>query len=43
MILTSSVWAQLKKDGTPDMRYKSNRDLYVTQSSYYPNKIITNN
>lgn len=36
MIFTSSVWAQLKKDGTPDMRYKANRDLYVAPSSYYP-------
>jgi hypothetical protein len=36
MISMSSVWAQLKKDGTPDMRYKANKAIYGTPSSYTP-------
>jgi hypothetical protein len=30
---TASLIAQTKKDGTPDMRYKANRDVYTAPSS----------
>lgn len=35
LFVSVSVNAQLKKDGTPDMRYKANKEVYGT-SSYTP-------
>lgn len=32
--ITAVASAQFKKDGTPDMRYKANKQMYGTQSSY---------
>ena len=41
MCTSSFVFAQLKKDGTPDMRYKANKELYGSSYSRSTNQYPT--
>lgn len=42
--ISSNAQSHTKKDGTPDMRYRENKDLYgSTSPSYTPSKSQPNN